>query len=74
MTEVKKTNITGLWQRESQHGVFFTANYNKSELIKQLEGHGERITLFVSPIVEKAKPNSPDIRLSVGDNNYVKPE
>ena len=72
MSEVaKKSNITGLWKRESQYGAFYTANITKSELVKLLDGHGENITVFVSPITEKAKPNSPDIRLAIGDNNYV---
>lgn len=71
MSDNKKTSITGLWKRESNFGTFFTANVTKSEIIKLLDGHGENITLFVSPITEKAKDNSPDIRLAVGDNTYA---
>jgi hypothetical protein len=68
--EAKRSNVTGLWQRNGSNGTFYTGNFKKSELLKLLEGHSEDITFVVNQIEVKTSDKSPDIRISINDNTY----
>ena len=59
-------SISGAWVKEGRNGKFFTGSFTRESLLKELDKFPgiDKFQLYVSPITEKSKENSPDLSIS----------